>query len=133
VSSQNVELVKRAYEAFNREGAKGTLPFLAPDVVWDESRLPARLPGVFHGHDGMMKLDRQNAELWLDIRADVESIVAAGEDKVVAHLRAYGRGRFTGEEVELRISHLWEMRASKAVLVRLYLDPQEALEAAQVA
>jgi ketosteroid isomerase-like protein len=130
MSSQNVELVTRAYEAFNREGAKGTLPFLAPDVVWDESQLPPRRPGVFHGHDGIMELDQQNAELWLDIRADVESIVAAGEDKVVASLRARGRGRFTGEEVELWISHLWKVRAGKAVLVRLYLDRQEALEAA---
>jgi ketosteroid isomerase-like protein len=129
-SKQNVELVRRAYEAFNRDGAKGTLPFLAPDVVWDESRLPARRPGVFHGHDGMMALDRQNAELWLDIKADVESVVPAGENNVVASLRAHGRGRFTGEEVELWISHLWEMRAGKAVLVRLYLDRQEALEAA---
>jgi ketosteroid isomerase-like protein len=130
MSSQNVELVTRAYEAFNREGAKGTLPFLAPDVVWDESRLPARRPGVFHGHDGMMALDEQNSELWLDIRADVESIVAASEDKVVACVHARGRGRFTGEEVELRISHLWQVRAGKAVLVRLYLDRQEALDAA---
>jgi ketosteroid isomerase-like protein len=125
-----VELVTRAYEAFNRDGAKGTLPFLASDVVWDESLLPPRRPGVFRGHDGILELDKQNAELWLDIKADVESIVAAGEDKVVASLRARGRGRFTGEEVELWISHLWKVRAGKAVLVRLYLDHQEALEAA---
>jgi ketosteroid isomerase-like protein len=129
-SQQNVEVVRRAYEAFNREGAKGTLAYLAPEVVWDESRLPARRPGIFHGHDGMMALDRQNSELWLDIKAEVESIVAAGDSRVVASLRAHGRGRFTGEEVELWIAHLWELRDGKAVLVRLYLDRQEALDAA---
>jgi ketosteroid isomerase-like protein len=130
VSSQNVALVKQAYECFNREGAKGTLPFLAPDVLWDESRLPPRSPGIYRGHEGILELDRQNAALWLDIKAEVESVVAAGEDKVVASLRARGRGRFTGEEVELAIAHLWEMRGGKAVLVRLYLDHDEALEAA---
>jgi ketosteroid isomerase-like protein len=130
---ENVELVSRAYEAFNREGAKGTLPFLADDVVWDESLLPARRPGVFRGHAGMMALDRQNADLWRDIKADVESIVAAAEDKVVAYLCARGRGRFTGEEVELWIAHLWQIKGGKAVLVRLYLDRQAALDAAQEA
>jgi ketosteroid isomerase-like protein len=131
--SENVELVARAYEAFNREGAKGTLPFLAEDVVWDESRLPPRRPGVFHGHAGIMELDQQNTELWRDIRADVDSIIAAGDDTVVASLWARGRGRFTGEEVELSIAHLWKLRAGKGVLVRLYLDRQEALEAAGAA
>jgi ketosteroid isomerase-like protein len=130
VSSRNVELVKQAYERFNRDGAKGTLPFLDKDVVWDESRLPPRSPGIYHGHEGILELDRQNTALWLDIKADVESVVEASEDKVVASLRARGRGRFTGEEVELAIAHLWELRDGKAVVVRLYLDQQEAFEAA---
>jgi ketosteroid isomerase-like protein len=131
VPSQNVELVERAYEGFNREGAPGTLPYLAEDVVWDESQLPARHPGVYHGHDGILELGRQNAELWLEIKADVESIVPVSADKVVAVLRARGRGRFTGERVELAIAHLWELRDGKAVLVRLYHDHLEAIEAAR--
>jgi ketosteroid isomerase-like protein len=128
--SENVDLVARAYEAFNREGARGTLPFLAEDVVWDESRLPPRQPGVFHGHAGIMELDRQNTELWRDIRADVDSIVDVGDDTVVASLWARGRGRFTGEEVELSIAHLWKLKDGRAVLVELYLDRQEALDSA---
>jgi ketosteroid isomerase-like protein len=46
MSGENVELVRQVYEAFNREGSKGTLPFLDPDVEWDESRVPARRGGA---------------------------------------------------------------------------------------
>jgi ketosteroid isomerase-like protein len=128
--TDNVEIVKRAYEAFNEEGSTGTLPFLHEDVVWDESALPARKPGVLRGHEGILELARQNAELWLEIRAEVEEIVDAGNDRVLAFLRAVGRGRFTGEEVVLPLSHVWVLREGKGVSVTLYLDPLRAREAA---
>jgi uncharacterized protein len=126
------DVVRRAYEAFNREGSKGTLPFLHEDVEWDESALPARRPGVFRGHDGMLELDRQNAGLWREIKAEVDEVVDAGDNRVLALLRAIGRGRFTGEEVVLPIAHVWEMRDGKGVRVTLYLDPQLAMEAAGI-
>jgi ketosteroid isomerase-like protein len=132
MSSDNVGIVKRAYEAFNREGSRGTLPFLHDDVEWDESVLPARRPGVLRGHEGILELDRQNAELWREIRAEVEEIIEADDDRVLAFLRAVGRGRFTGEEVVLPIAHVWEMRDGKGVRVTLFLDPQVAMEAAGV-
>jgi ketosteroid isomerase-like protein len=130
MSSENVEIVRRAYEAFNSEGSRGTLPFLHDDVEWDESALPARKPGVLRGHEGILELDRQNAELWREIRAEVEEIVDAGDDRVLAFLRAVGRGRFTGEEVVLPLAHVWVMRDGKGVSVTLYLDPQAARDAA---
>jgi ketosteroid isomerase-like protein len=51
-----------------------------------------------------------------------------GDDKVLAYVRV--RGRFTGEEVELAISQVWVIRDGKGLQVRLYLDHQEAQEAA---
>jgi ketosteroid isomerase-like protein len=128
MGSENVELVKSAYEAFNAGGSKAILPFLADDVEWDESQLPARQPGVYHGHEGMLELDRQNAGLWREIRAELEEVVDAGPNRVVALLRAVGHGRFTGEEVVLPIAHLWQLRGGKAVRVKLFLDRQQALE-----
>jgi ketosteroid isomerase-like protein len=130
MSRANIELVRLTYDAFNREGMPGTLPYLDAAVEWDESDLPARPPGPFRGHEGLHELERLNAALWLEIRAEVDDIIDAGDNTVVAFLRAVGKGRFTGEPVELTIAHLWDIRDGKGVRVKLYLDRQEAMEAA---
>jgi ketosteroid isomerase-like protein len=129
VSSGNVELVRRAYEGFNDGGAEGTIPYLHRDVIWDESNLPARSPGIFRGHDGLRELARENAELWMEIQTEIGELVDAG-DKVVAIVLVRGRGRFTGEPVELPIAHVWEISGDQVTRVTLYLDRQQALEVA---
>jgi len=130
-AGENVELVRRTYEAFNRDGQTGTLPFLDADVEWDESALPARQrPGVFRGHEGVLALGRQNDELWEEISVEPSRIVDAGNGHVVAFLLVAGRGRFTGEPVELTIGHLWDIRDGKGTRVKLFLDPQRAREEA---
>jgi ketosteroid isomerase-like protein len=128
MAHQNVEIVRRAYEMFNRNGPEAILDFLDPDVEWDESELPARQPGVYRGHDGVRRLFEENAALWEDINVQVDEILD-GEEGVVAFIRVRGRGRHTRANVELAIAEVWRMRDGKGSEVRLYLDRQEALEA----
>jgi ketosteroid isomerase-like protein len=125
---QNVEIVRRAYEMFNRNGPEAILDFLDPDVEWDESELPARQPGVYRGHDGVRRLFEENAALWENINVQADEILG-GDEGVVAFIRVRGRGRHTGANVELAIAEVWKMRGGKGSEVRLYLDRQEALEA----
>jgi ketosteroid isomerase-like protein len=129
-SSGNGELVRLAYEGFNEGGTEGTIPYMHADVVWDESNLPARSPGTFRGHDGMRALARENAELWEQIHTEIDELLEIG-DNVVAFVRVQGRGRFTHEPVELAIAQVWEVVGAKVSRVTLYLDRQQALEAAQ--
>jgi ketosteroid isomerase-like protein len=129
-SSGNRELVRLAYEGFNEGGTEGTIPYMHADVVWDESNLPARSPGIFRGHDGMRALARENAELWEQIHTEVDELKEIG-DNVVAFVRVQGRGRFTNEPVELAIAHVWEITGDKVSRVTLYLDRLQALDAAR--
>jgi ketosteroid isomerase-like protein len=128
MAHQNMEIVRRAYEMFNRNGPEAILDFLDPDVEWDESELPARQPGVYRGHDGVRRLFEENASLWEDINVQVDEILG-GDEGVVAFIRVRGRGRHTRANVELAIAEVWKMRDGKGSEVRLYLDRQEALEA----
>jgi ketosteroid isomerase-like protein len=130
MGSENVEIVRRAYEAFNREGRNAMLEFLHPEIEWDESELPARRPGVYHGHEGVTRLLNENASLWEDINVVIDEIIEGGSDQVVAMIRVTGRGRNTGVDVELATAQVWTLRAGKAKRVRLYLDRQEAMEVA---
>lgn len=130
MSSSKIEIVRRAYDAFNREGQEAMLSYLHADIEWDESELPARRPGVYHGHEGVMRVLSENAALWDDINIAIDEIVEGDNGRVVVFIRATGRGRNTGVDVELASAQVWHLREGKGERVRLYLDKQEALEAA---
>jgi ketosteroid isomerase-like protein len=132
MSSTNVEIVRRAYEAFNHEGQEAMLSYLHPDIEWDESELPARQPGVYHGHEGVMRVLGENAALWDDIRIVIDEIAEGKDGRVVVFIRATGKGKHTGVDVELVSAQVWHLRDEKGERVRLYLDRQEALEAAGI-
>jgi ketosteroid isomerase-like protein len=133
MSAPTVEIVRQAYEAFNRNGRDAMLPYLQPDIEWDESELPARRPGVYHGHEGVTRLLNENAALWEDITVAIDELHEGADDQVVAFIRVTGKGRNTGVDVELASAQVWAIRDGKAARVRLYLDRQEALETAGVA
>jgi ketosteroid isomerase-like protein len=130
MTAANAEIVRNAYEAFNHEGRDAMLDFLHPDIEWDESELPARRPGVYHGHEGVTRLLNENASLWENINVVVDEIIEGRPDQVVALIRVTGKGRNTGVDVELATAQVWTLRAGKAERVRLYLDRQEAMESA---
>jgi ketosteroid isomerase-like protein len=72
----------------------------------------------------------ENAALWDDINIAIDEIVEGDNGRVVVFIRATGRGKNTGVDVELVSAQVWHLREGKGERVRLYLDKQEALEAA---
>ena len=130
MSAPNVEIVRAAYDAFNHQSREAILSYLDPEIEWDESDLPARQPGVYRGHEGVARLMNENAALWEDIKVVVDEILEGDGDHVIAFIRATGKGRHTGVDVELASAQVWTLRNGKAAHVRLYLDRAEALQAA---
>ena len=130
MSSGNLEIVRATYEAFNHESREAMLEFLHPEIEWDESDLPARRPGIYRGHEGIVSLLEENATLWENICIAIDDIAEGKDGRVIAFIRAKGRGRNTGVDVELASAQVWTIQDGKAVHVRLYLDREEALQAA---
>jgi ketosteroid isomerase-like protein len=52
MSQENVELVQRQYEAFNRQDFEAWLDFFDPEVEFRESALTPDA-ATYHGHDGV--------------------------------------------------------------------------------
>jgi ketosteroid isomerase-like protein len=61
MSQENVELVRKAFEAHRTGGIEAVLPFYAPDIVFyfDPEWLE---DAVYRGHDGM----RKSEALWVN-------------------------------------------------------------------
>jgi ketosteroid isomerase-like protein len=129
--SENVELLKRGYEAFNRRDLHAVFDLLDPDIefVTDE-RVP--FAGTYRGHEEMRRLLRDQEEVFGQLTMEPYEFFETG-DRVVAFVRQRARGQASGAEVEITIGHLWTIRNGKAVRWQGFPEREKALEAAGLA
>ena len=134
MSQENLEIVRRVYEAAASHDIETVLALYDPEVALDVSRLrvsggSGSTEGVYHGHDGLRSLFSDWYEAYETIDYDYEDLVDAGEN-VVAVVNRRVRGRSSGAEVEQRFALVWTIREDKVIGVVWFLTQREALEAA---
>jgi uncharacterized protein len=131
MSQENVEVVKRGLEAYNRRDVEALLEELDPEVEWHPA-LEVLMGGeatVYRGHEGVRELLRDAGETLSEIHVEFSNIQDLG-DQVVAIGSIRARGKSSGAETESPLGYVAELRNGKAIRIRTYLDPKEALEAA---
>ena len=134
MSEENVELVRRIYEAAARRDSAAVLAYYDPDVEWDSSGSPlSRLiggRGTYHGHEGVRDWFREWHEAWESVEEDYKELIDAG-DQVISIATARARGRASGVDVEMSdYAALWTVRDGKVVRVVWFPTREQALEAA---
>ena len=131
MSQENVEIVRRVSDAYNRRDVGAMLDELHPEVEW-HPRLQLQLGGgatVYRGHQGVHRGIRELEEAFSEIQAEQSEFRDFGERVVaIGHLR--GRGKESGAITESPLAWIVEFKSGKVIRVREYLDPEEALEAA---
>lgn len=133
MSAENVELVRRMYEAYDRGDLKAVFAAYDPGIEWDASRLdPATgldLDPVYQGVDGIRHFFRRWLEAWETIKFDYEEFIDAGE-RVVVVLTQRMRGRTSGVDLEWRsYAQAWTVREGKLTRMEFFPDRAQALEA----
>ena len=131
MSQENVETFKRGMEAFERRDIEGTLEDLDPEVEW-HAAFTALLGGeatVYRGHEGARDVIQQFWEVFSESQFEFSEIRDLG-DRVLAIGTMRARGAESGVAVESPWAYLVRMRNGKALSVRAYADPAEALDAA---
>ena len=127
MSQDNVEVVRRMYEAFHRGDAEGSLSYFDPEVVVDASiRMDA---GIGHGREELSAIIAKWIGAFDDWREDIEEIRGLGSQVLVISTQR-GRGKGSGAEVKLRYGVLYEMSGGKITRLTMYDSPSAALEAA---
>jgi ketosteroid isomerase-like protein len=130
---ENVEIARRAFEAFNRTFAEGSPDFyelLDPAVDW--APMSALLEGTsYHGHDGVRKWIEEMKRDWASYETRPERYLDLGDDRVLILGTWRARGR--GGDVELdfqQASWLLQLKGGRVALLRTFTDREQALEAA---
>jgi uncharacterized protein len=131
MSEENVEIIRRVYDAAAQRDAETVLALYDPEVELDVSRLGLADLNVYHGHDGLRSLFREWNEIWGKIEYDYEELIDAGEH-VVSVVTRHARGRASGAGVERPFALVWTLREAKVVRVVWFLTREEALETAEL-
>ena len=131
MSEAEVEVVRRAGEAYSQRGTDGVVEFLDPEIVWNAR---ADLPdaGTYRGPDGFRHLMARFEEVMDDMHYEPVDIMDLGE-RVVAQIRWGGKGKASGVDVEeSEETWIFTVRAVKIVQVDEFATREAALEAAGV-
>lgn len=131
-SEDNVQVARRAYEAFNgvfsAGDVSGWIALYTPDAeLHDIASLPDA--AVHRGHDGLRKWAEQFMEVVEYLRVEPERFTDAG-GCVVVSVRITAKGREGGVLTEMNTVHVLEFSDGRISRARYYLTEDEALEAA---
>jgi ketosteroid isomerase-like protein len=127
MSQENVEVARRAYEAFNAGDISGWLPMHSADAeLHDLPTVPDA--GVHRGHVEMRTWAEGILETTEYLRFEPQRFIEAGES-VLVPVRASAMGRESGVPVEMSFFHVFEFSDGKIRCLRSYVDEAEALEA----
>jgi uncharacterized protein len=127
MSRENVELVRRGYEAFNRGDFESWLAALDADIELDEQYV-APDAAVYRGHDGVRQWWAVGSEAIESVSFEVLRWFARG-DAVVTEVRGRVRGAVSGLETTARLAHAIRIRNQKAFYIASFSTLEEALEA----
>ena len=125
----NVEIIRRAMEAWNRGDIEASLQLAHPAIEWSPGGALPDATETFHGHEEVREFFRIFTEPWERISLEVDEFIERG-DQVVALGHFHATGRDSGVEVAGSFGQVLTMRQGLVVQLRAYQDHTEALEAA---
>ena len=128
MSQENVKLVQRAVDVWNRRDVDAFLSHFDPDC---EVVFPPDVPepGPFHGHAELRQWVEGFLAAWESHRAEVVEAMDAG-DEVVAVLHMMGRGSGSGVDLDETDAHFFTIRKGRIARWQNFNARVEALEAA---
>jgi ketosteroid isomerase-like protein len=127
MSQENVEIVRSIYEAVNRGDWDAAFRDQRADV--ELTTPPGPNAGTYRGREEIQGF-------WEEMVTPLEAWTAQPEeffehgDQIVAVVKARMRPKGSSAEFENRTGHLWTIRDGAVVSMRMFPQPEKALEAA---
>ena len=128
MSQEDVELTRRAYEAWNDGDLDWMLDHMTEDFEFRPGLGFADIDAVVRGKDGWRRFSEMWREAWEDITVSVERIEDL-DGRIVALLTFDGRGKGSGVEVSIRVGQVATVREGQVSKLTSIAGWDEALEA----
>jgi ketosteroid isomerase-like protein len=130
MSEENVEIVRKSIEVFNRDGLDASLEYSADDIEHRAVEGAIDDRGPMRGKEAVRAYIQDWLDTFDDFKTEAVEFIAVGDDQVVAVVRLSGRAKASGIETDLTFAVLYTVRDGKLARGREYETREEALEAA---
>jgi len=127
MSQQDVEIVRRSFDAWNEGDVEAIRRIYTEDAVVESGII--ELGRSLDGDDPIGNWVAEMQETWAEVRWDLERIFE-GHGVVVTFYRGVSTGRQSGVEVTCDFAAIYRIRDGLIASERVYLDREEALKAA---
>lgn len=128
MSEENVEIVRRVYEAFNERDVDEAVELVSPGFSF-QSEFDVLSGRRYQGRAGFRKYFQDIADAWAEFDVELDEIETFGDAVIVAYReRAIGRG--SGLEVNAHGYELWRVQHGQVVSKQNYASKEQAFEAA---
>ncbi len=122
MSQQNVDVVRKAYEAFGRGDIPALLETFDPSIEWVAPVGQYRIGGVHKGPDAIANdFFMVLGELWETLDVSPQEFIDAG-DRVITLGTVTGKARTTGKMADSHYVHIFELRNGKVTRFEEYED-----------
>jgi ketosteroid isomerase-like protein len=130
MSQENVEIVRRMFEAYLTGDAEAALAAIDPEIEWDLSAYPLPdWPETGRGREGYMLNLTGYLQGWRDYQTELRELIDAGDDVVVA-LHETVALRDSGAILDRDIYQVWTVHNAAIARFRVFKTREQALEAA---
>lgn len=124
-------LYRDAIDAWNRRDLVWVLERTTPDFEFHTAQVFPGTEPVYRGREGMVEFWTNFIEApWALLQIDVEEMVPAEGDRVLALLTFTGIERGSTTEVTLQYAHLATFRGHRVARIEAYADWEQGREAA---
>jgi ketosteroid isomerase-like protein len=125
--SENLDLVRSIYADWER-GDFRSAGWAAPEIAF--VRVDGPDPGEWVGREELAGSARHRLNPWEHFRIEADSYRALDEERVLVLVRAAGRGKTSGVELDqigARGAQVFQVRDRKVIKLVSYLDRDRAL------
>jgi ketosteroid isomerase-like protein len=129
MSQENVDMLRRGFEAYSRGDIDGAVSDFAPDCRYTAAGIIPDRTGVFHGPEGYKEFVGWLRSEFDDAQAEVDELIDAG-DQVVVGSTLRGRGRQSGAQAKFTFWQVWTVQNGRFVRGQGFASRAEALETA---
>jgi len=133
VSQEDVEVVRRSFQAFNEKGLAGASEFWGSEIVWHTDPMVPE-PGVYTGFDTVRTYLEGFTRAFGAWHIDAHELIDLGGSEVLSVLTVGGHPLGTDERTHF-LDWAWivSVREGKISQVRSFFDRSKAFEAAGLA
>jgi ketosteroid isomerase-like protein len=127
MSEENVEIVRRGWDAYERGDLSAAFANLSPDLV---THVMQGAVGTYHGPEGLLQSLIDWAEGFDELDQKAEEFIDAGHGQVIVRVHQTARLTDSSAPVEGIFWFVTTVREGNLVRVEVWNDKDEALKAA---